>query len=144
MYKIPSLMPAGTLVLFLLLGCGAGDGGSGSVVSATADAHGVVLPAGVESKFPLPTEAIARTNTEHENDTRAIFTIPMSYPDGVEFFNTGFASHGWNTEHAAGEKPHQGARWDAEGHGVNLVFTLSGPMGRDGPLTGTLMVHHPD
>jgi len=142
--KIISGMSAGLLALSVLAGCGNGDGNNAAAGSATAEAHGLVLPAGVASKFPMPTETTVRTNTEYENDTRAIFSIPMSYAEGVEFYNAGFASHSWTTEHSAREAARGGARWDAEGHGVSLIFTLTAPMGEDGPLTGTLMVYHPD
>ncbi|QOC23912.1 hypothetical protein IC757_07305 [Wenzhouxiangella sp. AB-CW3] len=143
MNKIFSAILA-AVAICLLTGCGTGDGGIGGAGSATAEAHGVVLPDGIASKFPLPAEATVRTNTEYEKDTRAIFSIPMSYAEGIEYFNAGFESHGWTTEHSASEEARQGGRWDAEGHGVNLTFTLTAPLGESGPLTGTLMVYHPD
>jgi len=111
---------------------------------ATAAAKDVSLPNGVETEFPLPAEAAVRTTTEYEHDTRATFHIPISYADGVDFYNEGFARHGWTSEHTASDDPRRGARWDAEGHGVTLIFTLTAPMGDAGPLTGSLMVYHPD
>ncbi len=133
------MIPGCLMLVLLLAACGVDDDGA-----ETAAAKDVALPNGIETAFPLPAEAAVRTTTEYEHDTRAIFHIPMTYAEGVEFYNEGFARHGWTTEHSASDDPRTGARWDAQGHGVNLIFTLTAPMGDAGPLTGSLMVFHPD
>ncbi len=124
------------IICLALAGCDTPDVSDSSGGEATAAAHDLEFPDGVESEVPFPPDATIRTVAHPEEDAvSVVFDPEMEVAEAVDFFSDKLSSGGWTLTDEDVAELDVGVRstWRAEGHGMSLyingnVFTDEHPM----------------